>query len=153
MGLYIISGRLFSLCRLGSLGVLLACFPQGRWQVASRAPVGCVEDPIPEGEEGLREVGLDAPRLVVNVVVGGVVVRDQLQRIPGEFVAAVVIDRLHARKGKEDCSLTHRHAHDLECQTGADGVEQKTLKGVVVQGTVRIRNVEAVVSGVEGSCW
>ena len=66
-----------------------------------------VEDSIPYREEGLGEVGLDAPALVVNIVVGRVVARDVLERVPGERVAAVVVDRLHRGANEE------AHAHPL----------------------------------------
>lgn len=41
-------------------------------------------------EEGLREVGLDTPALVVNVVVCGVVRENAVDRVVGECVAAVI---------------------------------------------------------------
>jgi hypothetical protein len=96
----------------------------------------------------LGEVGLDAPALVVDIVVGGIVARDVLQRIPWQRVSAVIVDCLDGRGGKEGNSLTCSHASDQVRKTGTGGIEEETLKGVVVEGTVCVRNVQSVVSRV-----
>lgn len=71
---------------LGGLeGVLLVTLlPVGDGLVATRARVLGAKQGVPEGEEGLGKVGLDAPVLVVDVVVGGVVTCDELEGVPGE---------------------------------------------------------------------
>lgn len=117
--------------------------------VCPLARVLCPKNLIPECEKGLRKVGLDAPRLVVNVVVCGVVVGDELQRIPRKRIAAVVVNRLHGRKGKEARALQGRHASDLETNASSEGVEKEPFKRVVVQRAVSVGNIQAVVSGVE----
>lgn len=58
------------------------------------APVLGIEKSVPESEEGLSKVGLDAPVLVVNIVIFSVVAGDDLERVPWERVAAVVVDCL-----------------------------------------------------------
>jgi len=108
-----------------------------------------VEDTVPEDEERLAEVGLDAPALVVDVVVGGVVAGDALQRIPWQSVSAVVVDGLDGGKGEEEHALAGIHEGDFVGQTGAESVEEKSFKGVVVQSAVRVWDVESVVTGVE----
>jgi hypothetical protein len=120
--------------------------------IGARALVPCVEETIPEGEEGLGEVGLDAPGLVVDVVVGGVVAGDELERVPGEGVAAVVVDGLDGGEGEEEGALTDVHAGGLEGDGGTEAIEEKALERVVVEGAVCVWDVEAVVAGVE-SCW
>lgn len=110
-----------------------------------------VQDAVPEDKERLREVGLDAPCLVMDVVVGGVVARDVLQGVPGQGVAAVVVNGLDGREAEEEETLAGGHARKKEANTGAEGVEEETLKGVVIQSAVGVRNVEAVVSRMEGS--
>lgn len=110
------------------------------------------QDPVPDGEEGLREVGLDAPALVMDIVVGRVVARDVLKRVPGERVAAVVVDRFHHGPDEEEHAHAGRHHRDLVGQTGAQRVEEEALDRVVVQGAVGVRDVETVVTGVEFCC-
>lgn len=119
--------------------------------VCPRARVLCVQQAVPEGEERLGEVGLDAPVLVVDVVIGCVVASDELQRIPGERVAAVVIDSLDGRQGEKPYALAHRHESRLEGETCTNSIEKEALKGVVVQGAICVGNVESVVSRVKGS--
>lgn len=106
---------------------------------------------VPKREKGLRKVGLDAPRLVVNIVVGGVIVGNELERVPGKGVAAVVVNRLHGRKCKEARALQRRHARHLEANAGSERVEKEAFEWVVVQRAVRVGDVQAVVSRVEGS--
>lgn len=50
------------------------------------------EKSVPEGEEWLGEVRLDAPALVVHIVVAGIVRRDVLQRVPGQSVSTVIVN-------------------------------------------------------------
>lgn len=74
---------------MGLFGLLLVA-----WPVASLATVFGSQELVPEGEEGLGEIGFDSPGLVVNVVVGSVVAGDELKRVPREGIAAVVINGL-----------------------------------------------------------
>jgi hypothetical protein len=131
-------------CLLGLFSLLPVA-----WSVASLAAVLGSQELVPDGEEGLREVGLDSPGLVVNVVVGSVVAGDELERVPRESVAAVVIDGLDSRESEEASALEQRHASHLEANAGAKGVEKETFEGVVVQSAVSIWDIETVVSGVE----
>lgn len=79
-------------------------------------------------------------------MVGGVVVGDELEGVPRERIAAVVVNGLHGGKGEEAGALEGGHARDLEADAGAEGVEEEALKGVVVQGAVGVGDVEAVVA-------
>ena len=54
-------------------------------------PTG-VHTPIPKGEKRLRKIRFDPPALVVDVMIRGIVGRDSLQRVPGDGIAAMVID-------------------------------------------------------------
>lgn len=63
----------------------------------------------------------------------------------------MVVNGLDGREGPEPDALAQGHEGGLEGETGADGIEQEALEGVIVQGAVGIGNVEAVVSRVEGS--
>lgn len=114
-------------CLLGLIGLLLVA-----WSVTSLATVLGSQELVPESEEGLGKVGLDSPGLVVNVVVGSVVAGDELERVPRERVAAVVINGLDGRESEEASALDQRHASHLEANAGTKGVEEETLKGVVV---------------------
>lgn len=100
--------------------------------VGSGSLVHGTQQRIPKGKERLRKVGLDAPRLVVDVMVCGVIVGDELKRIPWESVATVIINRLDTRERKEQGALANSHACQFEGYAGAEGVEQETLERVVV---------------------
>lgn len=132
-------------CLLGLFGLLLVAR-----SVTSLATVLGSQELVPESEEGLGEVGLDSPGLVVDVVVGSVVAGDELERVPREGVAAVVIDGLDGRESEEASALDQRHAGHLEANAGTEGVEKEALEGVVVQSAVSVGDIETVVSGVEG---
>lgn len=96
---------------------------------------------IPEGEEGLGEVGLDPPALVVDVVVGGVVARDVLYGIPRKRIAAVVVDRLDGAPHEEPHPQAGGHQGELVGEARARGVQQEAFDGVVVESSERVRDV------------
>lgn len=112
--------------------------------------VHCSAKSIEVDEERLREVGLDAPALVMNVVVSGVVGEDPVNRVPREGVAAVIKHGLHSRPGKEPYRLAHSHACEQVREARAKGVHDEALERVVVEGTIGVRHVEAVVARVKG---
>lgn len=115
-------GRSFG--RLGRLHVhLLLCVVPGPLvaELHLARPLG-VQQPVPEDEEGLREIGLDTPALVMNVVVGGVVGGKMLQGIPGEGVAAVVVNGLDGRAGEEPHRLAVGHSGDQEGDARSGGI-------------------------------
>ena len=107
---------------------------------------------VPECEEGLREVRLNAPRLVVDIVVGGVITSDVLHGVPGKRVPAVVVDGLDGREAEEEGALADRHVRNQVSDAGTERVEEEALEGVVVESAVGVGDVEAVVARVEGGC-
>lgn len=122
--------------------------------VASRnvtADPFCAEKTVPEGEEWLAEVGLDAPALVVNVVVTGVVAGNVLERIPRKSVTAVIIDSLDSAASKEPHGLSASHTSEHVGNTSTQCVKKEALEGVVVQSAISVRDVKTVVTRVE-SC-
>jgi hypothetical protein len=70
--------------------------------------VHCSTKSVKVDEKGLREVGLNTPALVVNIVVSGIVGEDPVDRVVGESVTTVVEDRLDGRAGEEPHGLAHR---------------------------------------------
>lgn len=86
---------------------------------------------------------------MMNVMVGRVVGGDELKWVPGEVIAAMIIDRLDGGHGKEPHCLTGCQASNQECHAGSGSVEQKSFYRMVVQCSKGIRNVKAVVTGVE----
>ena len=112
----------------------------------------CPQQTIPEREEGLAEVRLDAPALVVDVVVAGIVAGQMLKRIEWERVATVVVDGLDGAECEEPHALPDGHARRKVGESRTKGVEEEAFKGMIVQGAVGVRDVEAVVTGVEGCC-
>lgn len=97
---------------------------------------------------GLQEkkTDLDAPALVVNIMITGIIPENVLQGIEREGVSAVIIDRLHGRKCEEKHATAHFQAGHLESNAGTERVHQKTLEWMVVERTKRVRHIEAVVS-------
>ena len=80
-----------------------------------------------------------------------IVRRNKLHRVPRKLVPAVIIYCLHSRKGEEAGPLTDGHACDFERDASTQGVEQKSLQGVVVKSSIRVRHIESVVPRVESS--
>lgn len=97
----------------------------------------------------MGEVVLDPPCLVVDVVVCRVVAGEDLEGVPGEVVAAVVVHSLDGRQTEEESPLAKGHAGDQEGEARAEGVEKEALEGVVVQRAVCVGDVKAVVSRVK----
>lgn len=83
----------------------------------------CPKYPIPNREEWLREIRLDAPALMMNVVVSGIVAANMLQRIPGQSITAVVVDGLNGAASKEAHSLTGGHAGSFISKRGSECIE------------------------------
>lgn len=77
------------------------------------------EGAVPEGEEGLAEVGFDAPALVVHVVVAGVVACEVLEWVEWQGVAAVVVDGFEGAACEETHPLSCAQPCDLEGQASA----------------------------------
>jgi hypothetical protein len=69
----------------------LCCFLRPLILVSSVSLPDCPKETIPEGEEWLREIRLDSPTLVVDIMVSGIVACEVLQWIPGKCVPAVVV--------------------------------------------------------------
>lgn len=88
----------------------------------------------------------------MDVVVGGVVAGHHLQGVPREGVAAVVVDGLEGGEAEEEEAEAGAHHGGLEGGAGAEGVEEEALDGVVVEGSVGVGDVEAVVAGVQVGC-
>jgi len=103
-----------------SLGLLcLAELDRARLVPASLAGLEgvrhvCTADLIPHDEEGLREVVLVAIELVVDVMVSAVVAEEDMEDVPGEPQAAVVIDSLDGREREEEYARPWGHARDEE---------------------------------------
>lgn len=88
---------------------------------------------------------------MISSVVGG----DLLKGIPREGVAAMIIDRLDRGHGEKPHALTVAHSSCEVCDTRASSIEQESFNGMVIQSTKSIRNIKAMVSGVEfhlGDC-
>lgn len=143
-------GCLFSLALDVSWGV--GCLSIGQLAALLSLVLGS-QKTVPEGEEWLGKVGLDSPGLVVDVMVGSVVVGNQLQWIPRELVAAMIIDGLERREAEEAHALADCHSHCLEGDASTKSIKEEPLERVVVQGSISVGNVQSVMTGVEGCCF
>ena len=97
----------------------------------------------------LTKVGLDPIRLVVNIMVIGVVRKQELAWVPPQFVPAVIIYRLERAEGEEKGSLANTHAGCLLREDRVKRVEEEALEGVVVERAKGIGDIETVVHGVD----
>ena len=84
-------------------------------------------------------------------MVARVVPEQPLQRVPGQRVAAVVVNRLEGREAEEDHGTARAHTRQLVAEAGADGVHQQALDGMVVERAKGVGHVKAVVARVERS--
>lgn len=85
----------------------------------------------------------------MDVVVSSVVAGDELQRIKGQSIAAVVVDGLDGAHSVEDHRLADCHAGQQICNTGTKGIKQKSFDRVIVKSAVGVGDIEAVVAVVE----
>ena len=65
----------------------------------------------------------------------------------------MIINGLEGREAEEAHALANCHAHCLEGDASAESVQEESLKRMVVQSAVSIRNVQTVVAGVESGCF
>lgn len=79
-------------------------------------------------------------------MIGGVVGEDEVDRVPGKCIAAVVKNGLNGRAGEEPHGLAHRHSGKQIAETSTQCVQGKAFYGVVVQSAVCVWDVEAVVT-------
>jgi hypothetical protein len=87
------------------------------------------------------------------IMVRGVVAGDVLERIPRQLVATVVVYGFGRGDAEEEDGLAGCEPHEQVSHTGTDGVEEEAFDRVVVKSTVGIGDVEAMMAGVEGSCY
>lgn len=114
------------------------------------APPSRLQKAIPEGEERLREVGLNAPALMMDIMIRSIIRGEVLQGIPGEVVAGVIIHRLDGTEGEQEHRLPVVHVGREKCNTSTSGVQEESLNRVIVERTKRIGNIKAVMTRVEG---
>ncbi|KAL8902461.1 MAG: hypothetical protein Q9207_004682, partial [Kuettlingeria erythrocarpa] len=73
-------------------------------------------------------------------------------RVPGQPVAAVIIDALEDGDGAEAHGLANREAGEHEGDGGADRVEDESFGEGVVEGAEGVGNVDLVVVRVDVAC-
>lgn len=85
----------------------------------------------------------------MDVVIRGIILKEEVEYITGEPEAAVIVDSLHDSKTEEEYSCPSRHSWHKERDNTAEGVQKKTLQRVVVEGANRVRDDQPVVLGVD----
>ena len=130
------------------------------------------EDGIPVDEEWLREVGFDSNHLsdretlsnrlynfyignkahmatwtylVVDVVVVGIVGARELEGVPRQPVAAMIINSLEGGDAEEEHGLAGTKLAEPFGDASAGGIEEEALDGVVVECAKRVGDVKTVV--------
>lgn len=102
-----------ALLRLGRVTLSL-----GFEGVGPAALVPCITDFVPESEEWLREIRLDSPSLMVYVVIGSIVARQVLERVPRKRISTVIIHSLDSGQTEEQKPESLRHP---SCFVGESG--------------------------------
>jgi hypothetical protein len=118
----------------------IACVLRGRISLECSA-----QEVVPEAKEGLGEVILDTPGLMVNIVEGGVVSSKFLEWVPWECISAVVIDDLQGSKSEEPDALTVGHSGKRESNGGTNHIQDEGLSRVGIKSAVAVRHVQTVV--------
>lgn len=88
----------------------------------------------------------------MDIVVCGIVASDELKRVEGETVAAVVVDGFDGATAEEEHCLACGEACEEVCEASTGCVEEEALDGVVVESTEGVGDVETVMAGVECCC-
>lgn len=70
---------------------------------------------------------------MMNVVIERVLRREPLERIPGDGVAAVIVDGLEDGQGDEPHCLAGGEARDREGEEGADDVDEEGFQHIGVK--------------------
>lgn len=111
-----------------------------------------VKKTIPESEERLREVRLDTPALMVNVVIGRIVVSKVLQRIPGESIAAMIVHSLDSGTCEEPHGLTVRHARYQKPNASTSSIKKEAFHRVIIEGAEGVWDIKPMMARVESDC-
>lgn len=81
-------------------------------------------------------------------MVRGVILETEMEDIPRQAEAAVVVDRLDHRKAEEDRGRSRRHPRYEKRDGPPKGVQQKALQGVVVESSDGVGDDQPVMLGV-----
>jgi hypothetical protein len=91
----------------------------------------------------------DSIYLMVNVMVICPVLAEHLERVPGEAIATVVVDCLKDADAEKQCCLPDGHLGPRFSKYCSDGVEEEAFHRMIVQSSIRIWHIEAVVYRVQ----
>lgn len=105
------------------------------------AIVHCSTEAVKIGEKGLREIRLDSPALVMDIMIGSIVGEDPVDGVIWECIAAVVQNGLDGGAGEKPHRLAHCHTSEQVRDAGAKSVKCESLEGVVVQCAVRVWDI------------
>ena len=81
-------------------------------------------------------------------MVGCIVCGDMLQRIPRKRITAMIINSFDCTASEKPHALSYSHTGCQVSDTSPKYVERKALERMIVESTVRIRDVESVVTNV-----
>lgn len=104
---------------------------------------------VPRDKEWLCEVVLAAIKLVVDVMVGTVVAKKDVEQIPWEPQPTVVVNSFDGGEGEEEEASPRVHARGKEGYSSANRVEDKALQRVVVQSSKGIGDNQGVMLGMD----
>ena len=104
---------------------------------------------IPYWEEWLRIVVLQALKLMVDIVISGVVLEEQVEDIARQPKPRVIINSFNHSKAEKYHGCSCSHSRDKKREGSTQSVEQKSLKWVIVKGANCIRNNQPMVLRVD----
>lgn len=87
--------------------------------------------------------------LVMNVMIIRIVSCDHLERIVGQSITAMVVNRFECRKAEQQHGLACAHSSQRLSNGGTQRIEDEAFDGMVIKRTKSIWNVESVVDGVK----
>ena len=94
---------------------------------------------------------LDAPALVVHIMVPCVVPEKVLQGVEGQSVSTVIVNRLHGRKCEKGHSAADPETRYFVGNPCSDSVHEEAFEGVVVESAERVRNIETMMARMKSS--
>lgn len=98
------------------------------------------EKSVPYGEEWLRIVVFCALELMVDVMIGSVVLEENMEDIARQPESTMIVHSFDHCKTEENYSCSCSHPRNKEREGSTKGVKQKTLEWVIVKGSNCVRN-------------
>ena len=74
----------------------------------------------------------------MNVMIIGIVAEDELQRIQGQAISAMIIDSLHSREHKQDSCLADSHHRKRLSNHCSKRIQEEALEWMIVKRAIGV---------------